>query len=678
MTSTGHLKPVLWTLLGLALAGVALHAIWLAGVGQGSIDVLVDEWVYNGVLALAAIVCLIKGIRSERERWIWLAFGAGLAAWAAGDIYWTAALGELKHPPYPSLADAGYLLAYPFMYLGVALLVRSRVRSSTGAWLDGAIGGLAAAALAIAILSPALIGLTSGDPAVVATNLAYPLGDVLLLSFLIAGFAVTGVRAGQSWLLIALGIAAWGVADGVYLYQTATSTYDGGYLDSLWLVGGIAIAAAAVLSDPTARERRESRSILFPALFGTIAVGVLAWDHYDRLSEASIWLAVATLGAVVLRLALSFRENHALLGAVRHEAVTDALTGLDNRRSLMTHLARAAKGPHDVVFALFDLDGFKAYNDSFGHPAGDLLLRRLGASLVAAVSPQGMAFRLGGDEFCVLVPGGRERVDGVLAVCGAALSERGRGFQITASSGAVVLPSEADDPTEALRAADTRMYTAKGRRSSSAQRQTQDVLVRVLREREPELGAHLTGVGRLAAEIGRAAALSAEQLDAVVRAAELHDIGKIAIPDRVLHKPGPLDEEEWALMKTHTTVGERILAAAPAMGPVARLVRSSHERWDGDGYPDGLIGAKIPLGSRIIFVCDAFEAMTEARTYREPMSSREALEELRRGAGTQFDPGLVELFADHVYPAAVARANGHGAPSPDPAWTASASPPPAP
>ena len=145
------------------------------------------------------------------------------------------------------------------MYVGVLLLVRRQVRFSTGAWLDGAIGGLAAAALATAVLSPALIGLTKGDPAVVATNLAYPLGDVLLLSFLIAGFAVAGVRAGASWLLIGLGIATWGVADAIYLYQTATSTYDGGYLDSLWLVGGSRSRRPPRCAErPRRRERREA------------------------------------------------------------------------------------------------------------------------------------------------------------------------------------------------------------------------------------------------------------------------------------------------------------------------------------------------------------------------------------------------------------------------------------
>jgi two-component system cell cycle response regulator len=307
---------------------------------------------------------------------------------------------------------------------------------------------------------------------------------------------------------------------------------------------------------------------------------------------------------------------------------------------LMIDLARAAAGRNEVVFVIFDLDGFKSYNDSFGHPAGDLLLQRLGLALAGAAQPQGTAFRLGGDEFCVLVPGGAERIEGVLAVGCAALSEQGEGFRITASAGAVVLPVETADPTEALRIADARMYEVKGSRSTSAQRQTHDVLVRVLREGEPGLGDHLRGV----------ALLDAEDLDALVRAAELHDIGKIAIPDRVLHKPAPLDAAEWELMRTHTTIGQRILAAAPAMAPVANLVRSSHERWDGGGYPDQLVGEEIPLGARIIFVCDAFEAMTEDRSYREPMNPDEALAELRRCAGTQFDADVVALFAERVFP----------------------------
>jgi diguanylate cyclase (GGDEF)-like protein len=394
------------------------------------------------------------------------------------------------------------------------------------------------------------------------------------------------------------------------------------------------------------RERRESLSMFFPALFGSVAVGVLAWDHYERLNEIAVWLAVGTLAAVVLRLVMTFRENQQLLGAVRHDAITDALTGLDNRRSLMVALDRATDGSEPMIFAIFDLDGFKAYNDSFGHPAGDMLLRRVGGELADAVAPRGRAFRLGGDEFCVLVPGEQKRVDVVLAAAEAALSEHGEGFNITASSGAVVVPREASDPTAALRIADTRMYAAKGLRSSSAQRQTHDVLLRVLREREPSLSEHLRGVARLAAEIGHRLELGSDELDALIRAAELHDIGKIAIPDEVLHKPGPLDDAEWELMRQHTEIGERILTAAPAMLPVAKLVRSSHERWDGTGYPDALGAEEIPLGARIIFVCDAFEAMTEERSYRQALNRDEALAELRRCAGTQFDPQVVDLLED--------------------------------
>jgi HD-GYP domain-containing protein (c-di-GMP phosphodiesterase class II) len=176
------------------------------------------------------------------------------------------------------------------------------------------------------------------------------------------------------------------------------------------------------------------------------------------------------------------------------------------------------------------------------------------------------------------------------------------------------------------------------------------VLINILREREPWLGDHLRGVAQLAAAIGRAANLKVEELDALVRAAELHDIGKIAIPDRILHKPGPLDGAEWDMMRRHPAIGERILAISPAMAPVAALVRSSHERWDGNGYPDELEGDQIPFGSRVIFVCDAFEAMTETRSYREARSPEEALAELRRFAGKQFDAEVVELFAEHVFP----------------------------
>ena len=398
-----------------------------------------------------------------------------------------------------------------------------------------------------------------------------------------------------------------------------------------------------------ASARGRAGRVLWPML-GVAGLGLVIADQYADLGGVAIWLAVAALGAVIGRLLLGFRDNRRLVNAIHREEGTDSLTSLPNRRSLVEMLDRAAREPREVIFAILDLDGFKAYNDSFGHSAGDALLRRLGQNLATAVAPRGMGFRLCGDEFCVLVPGGDEQVDEVVATARAGLGESGEGFEITASFGAVVVPTEAGDASEALRVADTRMRTAKRRHPASPHRQTHDVLVRIMREREPWLGDHLRGVAQLAAAIGKAAKLEADQLDTLVRAAELHDIGKIAIPDRILHKPGVLDGAEWELMRRHPAIGQRILAAAPAMVPVAALVRSSHERWDGAGYPDELEGEEIPRGSRIIFVCDAFEAMIETRSYREARSPEKALAELRRCAGTQFDAEVVELFAEQVFP----------------------------
>ncbi|MDX6653340.1 MAG: hypothetical protein QOH18_32 [Solirubrobacterales bacterium] len=182
------------------------------------------------------------------------------------------------------------------------------------------------------------------------------------------------------------------------------------------------------------------------------------------------------------------------------------------------------------------------------------------------------------------------------------------------------------------------MYANKNRERTSAGAQSTEVLLTALREVEPGLHKHLCGVADLAIAVADHLGVEAEERDEICRAAELHDVGKMAIPDAILAKPGPLDPAEWEFMRTHTLIGERIIAAAPALVPIARLVRSSHERWDGGGYPDELAGEAIPLGSRIVFACDAFDAMVSERPYSVAMRPVRALEEIDRGAGSQFDP----------------------------------------
>ena len=238
------------------------------------------------------------------------------------------------------------------------------------------------------------------------------------------------------------------------------------------------------------------------------------------------------------------------------------------------------------------------------------------------------------------------------------MSARGDAFVVGAAMGVVELGEEARSSNDALQLADSRMYADKEQRRPSSQRQARDLLVRVLDEREPTLSAHGSGVAALAAVVARSLELDAEAVDEITRAAELHDVGKVAIPDALLHKRGPLDELEWALMRQHTVVGERILSTVAAMRPVARIVRSSHERWDGGGYPDGLAGAAIPVGARIVFLCDAYDAMTSDRPYRPGMGSDAALAEIKRCAGTQFDPAVVRAFVAACRAGLAAAASG--------------------
>jgi two-component system cell cycle response regulator len=377
------------------------------------------------------------------------------------------------------------------------------------------------------------------------------------------------------------------------------------------------------------------------------------------LSMLAVALAMVALAGASLRARRRELEAH---------AATDALTGLGNRRKLLHDLARrmkAATRETPMVLTLFDLNGFKDYNDSFGHPAGDALLLRLGRALAEAVTPfGGVAYRPGGDEFCVIA--GAAQQNAMEQAAARALSESGDGFAVSAAFGSAVIPGEARDASEAMRRADGEMYAQKHSGRATAGRQSSDVLVRALAERHPDLGDHQDGVAELAAEVARRAGIDGEDLAQLCHAAALHDVGKVAIPDAIINKPAALDDEEWAFMRRHTIIGERIVAAAPALGGAAKLVRSSHEAFDGSGYPDGLAGTEIPLGARIIAICDAFDAMISARPYSRGRTTDEALAELMRCAGSQFDPELVRLFLQVMTERAAAPTAANGLPTGDP------------
>jgi diguanylate cyclase (GGDEF)-like protein len=635
------------------------------GFGGASLNGLFDQGIYNVLMFGAALAVLTRGALVRAQRAAWVTMGAGVLCWSLGELYYTLFLeGREAAAGGVSPADALYLAFFPCCYVALVLLVGAHLRElRIGMWLDGVIGGLAAATVGAALILPPILGSAHGDWGSVAIATAYPIGDLLLLIFTMGALGMTGWRPGRVWMLIAASLLASAVADSLYLYQTASGTYQTGtWLDCLWPASAILLAIAAWTPWPKATRRRveDWRLVSVPTLSLLVALGVLVYGERPdvQLTPAAVILASATVLAVGLHLMLTVRENLAMLVGSRELALTDPLTGLGNRRLLIEDLhvtCRAATVEEPWQLVLYDLNGFKRYNDTFGHPAGDALLARLSGKLSEVVAPHGSAYRMGGDEFCVLLCGGGARADAIVQASLAALSEQGPGFAIGAAHGVVSIPAEVADPAAIMQLADQRLYKRKDQtRESSAVHQLRDVLLQAFQERHPDLQEHQRGVGALALAVGRRLGMGAEELDVLARAAELHDVGKIAIPDAILVKPGPLDDEEWRFMRRHTILGERILMAATALRPVARLVRSSHERFDGGGYPDGLTGEEIPLGARIIFVCDAYDAMVSDRSYSRAVSSQEALGELQACAGTQFDPRVVEAFADTLLDASAA------------------------
>jgi diguanylate cyclase (GGDEF)-like protein len=407
---------------------------------------------------------------------------------------------------------------------------------------------------------------------------------------------------------------------------------------------------------------------------------IAAWnDHEIKTAQAaatasrssydlSVVLILGLLGAAVaIALAVavvmtdSLRrlagENEALLEASRVEANTDALTSLPNRRALMRDLEREldeASEQRPLILALFDLNGFKQYNDTFGHLAGDALLVRVGDRVRRALEDSATAYRMGGDEFCVLAATDASGGAVIARRAATALSEKGEAFTIDCCYGVANLPREASAASDALRLADQRMYEGKAGRVS-ASRQSTDVLLELLSEHSPGLREHIGEVAQLATMVAHSLGLSESEVERIELAAELHDVGKVALPETILNKPGALDDDEWSFMQRHTEIGERIINAAPSLAHAAELVRAHHENYDGSGYPDRLAGEEIPIGARIIAVCDAFAAMIKKRPYSDAIEVADALAEVRGCAGSRFDPRIAKLFCELI------EDPGHGA-----------------
>jgi diguanylate cyclase (GGDEF)-like protein len=647
MEAAAHLRPtaVLRIWQAILVAGLAaLAMVYIARYAPGG-KRLYETWIYEGIELFAAVGVLARAILVRAERSAWCFIGAGLLATTLGDVLYDFRYGG--NPPFPSAADVAYLAFYPLLYVGIVLLLRRRVSTfSASLWLDGLMAATAAGALAASVLVEVVVNSTHGSRLVVVTNMAYPIGDVLLLALLVFVFSVMRWRPGRSWALIAAGLLLNAIGDGIYLYQTAVGTYsEGTYLDLVWPLSLVLIALAAWQRPGRVPSvKLEERALLgTPIVCGLIATGVLVAATQAPVHAFALLLATVTIVLVLARTALSFRENTVLLEASRQEALTDSLTGLANRRKLLVDLEaelEAAREGDPRTLVLFDLNGFKTYNDTFGHPAGDALLSRLASKLAAAVAPAGEAYRMGGDEFCVLLPAAAPDLHRIAQ----ALWESGEGFDVTSAYGAALIPDEGETVSTALSVADERLYAHKELLAEIRRGTAHEPLLRTLAEREPELRAHVADVSSLAVRVGERIGLAPDELEELRLAAELHDVGKLAIPDVVMQKSGPLDPTEWGFVHSHTLIGQRILSAAPALRPIGEIVRSTHENWDGTGYPDGLAGESIPLAARIIAACDAYSAITSDRPYRAARSREEAVAELRRCAGGQFDQEVVELL----------------------------------
>ncbi len=344
-------------------------------------------------------------------------------------------------------------------------------------------------------------------------------------------------------------------------------------------------------------------------------------------------------------------ERKAAGERIKYLSFHDRLTDLYSRAYFEEKLRRLDM-PRELPLSLVmgDVNGLKLVNDVFGHQEGDILLRKIADALKGSCRKADMVARWGGDEFVVLLPKTTEVLalefaKRVRTLCS---ETDGTPIQPSIALGIVTKERPGQDVHELLKTAENRMYRNKLMERKSTRSAIIYSLQRTVQEKSLEMGEHAVRLKSMALDVGRAAGLPDDKLDELSLLAMLHDIGKLAISDQILGKPGRLLPEEWEAMQSHLEIGYRIVESTPELAHVGEAVLAHHEWWDGTGYSRRLRGEQIPLISRILAIVDAYDVMTHDRPYRTAVGRDEALNELRQCAGTQFDPQLVDLFVQVV------------------------------
>jgi diguanylate cyclase (GGDEF)-like protein/putative nucleotidyltransferase with HDIG domain len=503
-----------------------------------------------------------------------------------------------------------------------------------------------AAGLLVVVLAPAVTQLLEHRPQI---RIGYNVSVVALAATAAGALsAPLGHDAGASGVLARVGAAA-----------------SAQYTVNLVLITAVVAVSSHRSLFSLARSNLRWTIVPFSLMASAALMLVVLWQR-------SPFLSVVLVGPL-LAIQLYQRAIVRALRAMRL-ALTDPLTGLGNHRHFHERLERELQHANarnlPLTLCFIDVDDFKRINDRFGHPAGDRVLSHLAARL----RQTGEAFRLGGDEFALLLPGYGESA---ALTAASSVVERISALDleqvgpVTVSAGVAISPQHAAERDELIRLADSALYWAKEYGKNRVRAYRPDVielaelkrlasgpdraarfraaasLARAVDARDVYTGSHSQRVAELAARTARRLGLPDEEVELTRLAGSLHDLGKLAIPEEILRKPGPLTEPERIVLERHPQIGFRMLESL-GVDPVADWVLHHHERWDGSGYPDGLSHERIPLGARIIFVADAYDAMISERVYRRRVSPQEAIAELDRCAGTQFDPDVVAALAEEL------------------------------